>query len=147
MQCELKKKKDLMSFLQIASWKQLVARKARLLGKISSSHLNHLESNLVYFPFFRAKWLGAALEKGISCLSLRGWPGRVFPLVIYGGPNPSGAALAPPGLRGGFLPPELSSLSQHLDTRKLPQLPRALQGPRRDWDQIRLGLCFCCFPL
>lgn len=65
MHCELKKKKEktVYNFLQIASWKQFVARKTRVLDKISGSHLNHAESNLVYFSVFGEKQLGAALEK------------------------------------------------------------------------------------
>lgn len=38
-----------------------MARKTRLLDKISGRHLNPSESNLVYFSLFKAKHLGAAL--------------------------------------------------------------------------------------
>jgi len=84
-------------FLQMASRKQLLARKMRLLDKIGDSHLSRSEFNLVCFTLFKEKQLGAALEKvhllGVLVVLDR----ESLAAHISGGPNPSGAALATPG--------------------------------------------------
>lgn len=133
--------------MRIASRKQLVARKMRQLNKISASHLNHSESNLMYFLLFKEKQLGAALEK-VHLLGVLGVLDRegLAAHDLWGSESNWGCISCIRAMRR-FPPSRALIPFPAFDTWRLLQMPRALQGPDHDWGQNGLGLCCWPFPL